>query len=67
MSWRPLLGALLVGAGVALQFVPLYAARLAPLEQRWPWLRILRWRVFQIPAGFGLIALGIRCLQWGET
>ncbi|MCB1747852.1 MAG: hypothetical protein H6977_16175 [Gammaproteobacteria bacterium] len=63
MILRYLAAALLIGAGVALQFVPLYRARLAPLIARRPWLRIIEWRLVQIAAGFGLVALGIDCLR----
>lgn len=63
MILRYLAGALLIGAGVALQFVPLYRARLGALFGRLPWLRIVEWRVVQMAAGFGLVALGIDCLK----
>ncbi|MGE0486040.1 MAG: hypothetical protein AB7Q81_17970 [Gammaproteobacteria bacterium] len=63
MILRYLAAALLIGTGVALQFVPLYRARLAPLFVHLPWLRVVEWRLVQMAAGFGLVALGIDCLK----
>ncbi|MEQ8661425.1 MAG: hypothetical protein RLW62_11445 [Gammaproteobacteria bacterium] len=57
-----LLGMLTIGLGVALQFVPLYRARLAPLVARWPLARILYARAFQLVAGFFLLLWGIQLL-----
>ena len=63
MALRYTIGAVLIGLGVALQFVPIYRTRLAPLVVRYPLLRLIDSRLFQLGAGFGLIALGIDILR----
>ena len=60
---RYVIGAVLIGVGIALQFVPIYRPRLAPLVARYPLLRLIDSRLFQLGAGFGLIALGIEILR----
>lgn len=57
------LGGALIALGVALQFVPLYRVRLQPWIERYRWLVVIRWRVFQLVAGFALVALGIDMLR----
>ncbi|MEX2482049.1 MAG: hypothetical protein WD928_14425 [Gammaproteobacteria bacterium] len=59
---RYVVGAMLIGLGVALQFVPVYRARLAPLMARYRALRLIESRLFQLGAGFGLVACGIELL-----
>ena len=59
---RDLIGMLAIALGVALQFVPLYRARLAPLTSRWPLARVLYSRIFQLVAGFFLMIGGIRLI-----
>ena len=63
MVLRYAIGAVLIGLGVALQFVPIYRARLVPLVTRYPLLRLIDSRLFQLGAGFGLVALGIEILR----
>jgi len=63
MALRYAIGAVLIGLGVALQFVPIYRARLTPLVTRYALLRVVDSRLFQLGAGFGLIALGIDILR----
>lgn len=62
-GWRYVAGGCLIGIGVALQFVPLYGRRLAPLLRRHPALGLIESRLFQLGAGFGLLALGIELLS----
>ncbi|MEQ8234227.1 MAG: hypothetical protein RLW61_14765 [Gammaproteobacteria bacterium] len=59
---RDLLGMLAIALGVALQFVPLYRARLAPLVERWPLARLVFSRAVQLVAGFFLMLGGIKLL-----
>ena len=54
---------LLIAASIALQFVPLYEARLATTFERYPWLRALRLRSVQLIAGFFMLAGGIELLD----
>ncbi len=55
--------AVLIAVALALQFVPLYQKRIERLLPRYPALKILTYRVFQLVAGFGLLAVGIDMLR----
>lgn len=55
-------GAVLIGIGVALQFVPLYRARIDALRQRYPALVLLQSRLVQLGLGFGLLTVGIELI-----
>lgn len=59
---RTAVAAALIAVSIALQFVPLYEARLAPLFARYRWLRALSLRSVQLIAGFFLLAGGIELL-----
>ncbi|MGR8919000.1 MAG: hypothetical protein ACU85V_05225 [Gammaproteobacteria bacterium] len=61
---RYALAALLIAVAVALQFVPLYKAELEALAGRYPIVRVLRSRLFQLGAGFALLTLGIELLRF---
>lgn len=64
-SWWQLLGTVLVGAGVALQFANLYADRAGALTGL-PWVRtLLRSRLVQLGGGFALVAFGIMAITHG--
>ena len=60
---RTAVAAALIAISIALQFVPLYETRLAPVFTRYPWLRALRLRSVQLIAGFFLLAGGIELLS----
>lgn len=53
----------LFALGIGLQFVPLFQARLAPLIEKRPRLKIIRSRLFQLVAGFGILSLAIKLIQ----
>ena len=63
MPMRYLLAALLIGGGIALQFVPLFERRLAPLVARHPALAVLRSRLLQLGLGFALLYAGISLVR----
>ncbi len=52
----------MIGVAVALQFVPLFRQRLAPLTARYPALKLIDYRLFQLVAGFFLLSFGIELL-----
>ena len=56
-------GALLVGAGVALQFADLFAARAAAHLRLPAAERFLRSRIVQLAGGFALVAAGISAIS----
>ena len=61
-GWGYLFGGILIALGVGLQFMGLYQTRLAPLAARYPLLKLLYSRLFQLGAGFALLTLGIEML-----
>ena len=60
---RYLVSAVLITVAIALQFVPLWQKRLDPLAKRYPILKLVGYRVFQLVAGFGLLTMGIELLR----
>lgn len=56
-------GAVAIAIAVGVQFVPVFQKRLDRLTARYPALKLLSYRLFQLAAGFALLTIGIELLQ----
>ena len=63
---RYALAALAIGVAVALQFVPLFRQQVDELAARWLPFTVLRYRLFQLGAGFVLLSAGIELLRFSN-
>ena len=63
MNLNFILGGVLIALAIALQFANLYADALRPAIERYPALRIVLNRLFQLGAGFALLTFGIDILR----
>lgn len=60
---RYAVSAVLIAVALALQFVPLFHRRINPLVARYPALKLVNSRLFQLIVGFGLLSVGIDLLN----
>lgn len=60
---KHLVAAVLIGVAVALQFVPLFRPAIDAWAARYPVIKIIQSRLFQLGAGFVLLTLGIELLR----
>tara|TARA_Y100001934_G_C12201605_1_gene701485 strand:- start:797 stop:1015 length:219 start_codon:yes stop_codon:yes gene_type:complete len=60
---KHVVAAVLIGSAVALQFVPLFRHAIHGWAARYPVIKIIQSRIFQLGAGFVLLTLGIELLR----
>ena len=60
---KHVVAAVLIASAVALQFVPLFRPAIHAWAVRYPVIKIIESRIFQLGAGFALLTLGIELLR----